>query len=40
MIFGADFSTLEETEHQGGKFYEHGREVERISCQCGMCLRN
>ena len=32
MIFGADFSSLEETELQGGKFYENGREVELISC--------
>lgn len=32
MIFGADFSTLEETELQGGKFYQNGREVELVSC--------
>lgn len=32
MIFGADFSSLEETELQGGKFYENGREVDLLAC--------
>lgn len=32
MIFGADFSSLEETELQGGRFFDKGREVELVSC--------
>ena len=30
MILGMDFTSLEETEKQGGKFYVHGREVDLV----------
>lgn len=32
MIIGMDFSSLEETERKGGRFFVDGREVELVSC--------